>query len=157
MSVNKIPASKVQWPGTDENPLGESLLDVEPATSSSSSVSSSWHRSDGERSDSDGGVVVVFAVSEGAAAAVGSRRGDTLGERALGRRDGGKQLLAVFFPVFLAARLLFFGFSSSSPSSTPPLSWSSSLRLSLASATLLFFVRFSGILFYLPLLPRSDG
>lgn len=28
--VNKIPASKVQWPGTDENPLGESLLDVSP-------------------------------------------------------------------------------------------------------------------------------
>lgn len=28
--VNKIPANKVQWPGTDENPLGESLLDVDP-------------------------------------------------------------------------------------------------------------------------------
>lgn len=28
--VNKIPASKVQWPGTDENPLGESFLDVSP-------------------------------------------------------------------------------------------------------------------------------
>lgn len=31
--VNNISASEVQWPGTDENPLGESLLDVPPTAS----------------------------------------------------------------------------------------------------------------------------
>lgn len=45
--VNKIPASKVQWPGTDENPLGDSLLDVAPL-SRLSTIFSSWQRSDGE-------------------------------------------------------------------------------------------------------------
>lgn len=48
--VNKIPANKVQWPGTDENPLGESLLDVDPPPhsrfpSSFSTIFPSWHQS----------------------------------------------------------------------------------------------------------------
>lgn len=88
-----------------------------------------------------------MAGSDGAAAAVGSRRGDTLGGRALGRRDRGKQLLAVFF-LLLAALLLFFGSSSSSPPSTPP-----SLVVVFSEAVIsfchaAFFFYFSGILFY---------
>lgn len=69
------------------------------------------------------------------------------------RWDGGTEESSCWLFFFLlAALLLFFGSSSFSPPSTPPsLLWSSSLRLSLASATLLFwgaFFCFSGILFY---------
>lgn len=59
--VNKIPANKVQWPGTDENPLGESLLDVDPPPpnsrfpSSFSTIFPSWHQSTMARQAGVGG------------------------------------------------------------------------------------------------------
>lgn len=102
------------------------------------------------------------AGSDGAAAAaVGSRRGDTLGGRALGRRDGGKQLLAVFFsfgsyaPVFRLLLLL--------ATLHPPLSlvvFFSEAVISFCHAV--FFVAFflfqrDLVLFKTTLLHRSDG
>lgn len=106
--VNKIPANKVQWPGTDENPLGESLLDVDPPhsrfPSSFSTIFPSWHQSTMARQAGVGGGDAQSHVSgemnRSAVPSVSHKLGSGRSCGTLSwdeqREEGRKQLLSVF-------------------------------------------------------------
>lgn len=133
--VNKIPASKVQWPGTDENPLGESLLDVSPLPPPG--IFSSWQRSDGEVGGRGAQNHVSGEMNRAAVPSVshklGSGRSHGTPLKDEQREEGRKQLFSVFLLLLQQLTRVFV-----------PSLWSS-LRLSLASVMLFFFFFLVGL------------
>lgn len=134
--VNKIPASKVQWPGTDENPLGESLLDVSPR-SPLPAIFSSWQQSDGEVGGRGAQNHVSGEMNRAAVPSVshklGSGRSHGTPLKDEQREEGRKQLFSVFLRLLQQLTRVFV-----------PSLWSS-LRLSLASVMLFFSLFLVGL------------
>lgn len=99
--VNKIPASKVQWPGTDENPLGESLLDVAPHSCCLlPAIFPSWQQSDGEAGGGGAYNHVIREMNRAAVPSVSHKLGSGRSHGTFSwdeqREEGRKQLFSVF-------------------------------------------------------------